>query len=111
MSRGDGGGLGGRGHGRGSRTGRVRHDKSTKDNRSRQLNPKDPTYWQSRSGGKGGNSREATSESSGSNSSSDWKEWMTQDAERRIQSHADKTGRNQEFKSRAQSAADKNERA
>ena len=111
MSRGDGGGLGGRGHGRGSRTGRVRHNKSTKDNRSRQLNPKDPAYWQSRSGNKGGNNRESSSESSGANSSSDWKEWMTQEAVRRIQSHADRTGRNQEFKSRAQAAVDKNEEA
>ena len=33
---------------------------------------------------------------------------ITSKAARRIQSHADKTGRNQSFKSRAQSAADKN---
>ncbi|KAI8148500.1 hypothetical protein BJV82DRAFT_663866 [Fennellomyces sp. T-0311] len=33
---------------------------------------------------------------------------MTQDAASRIQSHADRTGTNQGFKSSAQSAADKN---
>ena len=33
---------------------------------------------------------------------------MTSKAARRIQSHADKSGRNQEFKARAQSAAKKN---
>lgn len=32
---------------------------------------------------------------------------MTQEDAARIQSHADKTGTNQDFKSRAQSAADK----
>ena len=37
MSRGDGGGLGGRGHGKGSRTGRGRAEKASKDNQSRQL--------------------------------------------------------------------------
>ena len=34
---------------------------------------------------------------------------MTEKAARRIQSHADKTGKNQDFKSRAQSSAAKNE--
>ncbi len=33
---------------------------------------------------------------------------MTTKAARRIQSHADKTGRHQDFKARAQRAADKN---
>ena len=33
---------------------------------------------------------------------------MTEKAARRIQSHADKTGKNQDFKSRAQSAVAKN---
>ena len=107
MSRGDGGGLGGRYMGGAGPEGSPR-----------QVNQGQPIPSTESQGphilavsfrGKGSNSREATSESSGSNSSSDWKEWMTQDAARRIQSHADKTGRNQEFKSRAQSAADKNE--
>ncbi|MHA1755968.1 MAG: hypothetical protein ACTSVV_04300 [Promethearchaeota archaeon] len=35
---------------------------------------------------------------------------MNSKAARRIQSHADKTGRNQDFKARAQRAAAKNER-
>jgi len=33
---------------------------------------------------------------------------MTSKAARRIQSHADKTGKNQDFKARAQRVADKN---
>ena len=33
---------------------------------------------------------------------------MTKDAARRIQSHADKTGTNQDWKARAMSAADRN---
>lgn len=36
------------------------------------------------------------------------KKSMTKKSARRIQSHADKTGKNQGFKSRAMSAADKN---
>ncbi len=34
---------------------------------------------------------------------------MTKEAASRIQSHADKTGRNEDFKERAMSAADRNE--
>lgn len=37
-------------------------------------------------------------------------EKMTEDDARRIQSHADKTGTNQEFKSRAMKAAAKNQK-
>ncbi|MFW9876567.1 MAG: hypothetical protein ACFFG0_26020 [Candidatus Thorarchaeota archaeon] len=36
------------------------------------------------------------------------KKQMTSKATRRIQSHADKTGKNQSFKARAQRAADSN---
>jgi len=36
---------------------------------------------------------------------------MTCERARAIQSHADKTGRNQDFKSRAMSAADRNEKS
>jgi len=36
---------------------------------------------------------------------------MTTDRARAIQSHADKTGANQDFKSRAMSAADRNEKS
>ena len=42
-------------------------------------------------------------------SSSDWKTRMDAKSASRIQSHADKTGNNQDFKARAQSAAEKNE--
>ncbi|MBI4258747.1 MAG: hypothetical protein HY619_07315 [Thaumarchaeota archaeon] len=35
---------------------------------------------------------------------------MTKEAAQRIQSHADRTGRNQDFKSRAMSAADENDK-
>ncbi|MHA1440118.1 MAG: hypothetical protein ACTSPD_21435 [Promethearchaeota archaeon] len=38
------------------------------------------------------------------------KKKMTSKAARKIQSHADKTGRNQDFKRRAQSASMKNKR-
>ena len=36
--------------------------------------------------------------------------YMTPERARAIQSHADKTGRNQDFKSRAMAAADRNEK-
>jgi len=36
---------------------------------------------------------------------------MTSERARAIQSHADKTGRNQDFKSRAMSAADRHEKS
>ena len=103
MSRGGGGGLGGSNHGRGSRTGRgSRMPKHAKDNRSRQLNPKDTAYWQSRSG------RAAGGEPGGSGAGSDWRGWMDEEAARRIQSSSDKTGNSRGFKGRAQAAADRN---
>ena len=90
MSRGDGGGRGGSGHGRGSRTGRgsAKHDR---DNRSRQLNPENRAYRRSRQEDKGGG----------------WRDRMDKQAAGRIQSHSDRTGTNQGFKRRAQSTADK----
>ena len=42
-------------------------------------------------------------------SSGSWKTRMDAKSASRIQSHADKTGNNQDFKARAQSAAEKNE--
>ncbi len=103
MSRGGGGGLGGSNHGRGSRTGRSsRMPKHAKDNRSRQLNLKDMAYWQSRSGRSGGG------EAVGSSGGSDWRSWMDEEAAKRIQSNSDKTGKNQGFKGRAQTATDRN---
>jgi len=64
--------------------------KSAGDNRSNQMNPNNPASNQ---------------ESSGSGR---WSERMDERSASRIQAHADKTGTNQDFKSRAQSAADKN---
>lgn len=70
--------------------------KAELDNRSRQLNPQDRVY-------------SLTSViTNPQNSDKDWKTLMDEVAASRIQSHADKTGRNQDFKSRAQSAAAKN---
>ena len=65
-----------------SRTGR---NKAVRDNRSRQLNPKDVRYDQSREKGHGSNS---------SSSTSDWRNQMKSEDAARIQSHADRTGRN-----------------
>lgn len=75
-----------------SRTGRSKADR---DNRSRQLNPNDVRYAQSRQG---------SDQSSGS-----WRERMRTEDAARIQSHADRTGRNQDFKERSQRAASRNE--
>ena len=105
MSRGVGGGRSGRGHNRGSRTGRGRNlSRAARDNRSRQLNPRDHTYWQARA-----QSNSSKGSSSSSQNRSDWREWMDEEASKRIQSHADKSGRNQGFKGRAQRAAKRNE--
>jgi hypothetical protein len=103
MSRGAGGGRAGRGHGKGSRTGRG--TKVARDNRANQLNPEHHSYWMSRgrSGSSDGRGRGST-KGSGSDDP-----WMTKEAASRIQGHADRSGRNQGFKSRAQAAADKNE--
>ena len=67
-----------------------------KDNRSRQLNPKDRLYQLSRG------------VSDLEHQDKDWRTLMDEVSASRIQSHADKIGRNQDFKSRAQSAADRN---
>jgi hypothetical protein len=99
MSRGGGGGRAGRGHGKGSRTGRNL-DKASRDNRSKQLNPENATYRSSRSDGQGPESQ---------NSGGNWQEKMSRLAASRIQAHADKTGQNQDFKSRAQRAAEMDE--
>lgn len=66
-----------------------------RDNRSRQLNPKDRLYALSQN------------VSSSSDHGKDWRTQMDEMSASRIQSHADKTGKNQDFKSRAQSAASK----
>lgn len=73
--------------------------KIEKDHRSRQLNPKDRLFQLSRGIPNSGYQYK------------DWTTLMDEVAASRIQSHADRTGRNQDFKARAQSAAakDKNE--
>tara|TARA_A100001037_G_scaffold12_1_gene19 strand:- start:284 stop:625 length:342 start_codon:yes stop_codon:yes gene_type:complete len=71
-----------------------RANKSGNDNRSNQMNPNNPAYNSSR-------------QSSGS--SGRWSQRMDTKSASRIQAHADKTGANQDFKARAQSAAQKNE--
>ena len=67
--------------------------KAERDHRSRQLNPKDRLHHLSRGT---------------IPVNKDWKSLMDIVSASRIQSHADKTKRNQDFKSRAQSAADRN---
>jgi len=70
--------------------------KTDKDQRSRQLNPKDRLFQLSRGIPHSGYQNK------------DWTTLMDEVAASRIQSHADKTGKNQDFKARAQSAAAKN---
>ena len=71
-------------------------NKSERDHRSRQLNPEDRLYTRLRG------------ESNIQNSEKDWRSLMDEVAASRIQSHADRTGLNQDFKARAQSSASKN---
>ena len=71
-----------------------RANKSGNDNRSNQMNPNNPAYDSSR-------------QSLGI--SGRWSQRMDAKNASRIQAHADKTGTNQDFKARAQSAAEKNE--
>ena len=83
-----------------SRTGR---NKAVRDNRSRQLNPKDVRHDQSRERG------HASNGSNSSSSTSDWRNQMKSEDASRIQSHADRTGANQDFKERSQRSAERNE--
>ena len=106
MSRGSGSGGNSRGRGNSRRHSRSQRNhranqknpnnaanKSARDNRANQMNPNNSAHSSSRSSG----------------SSGSWRRRMDSDSASRIQSHADKTGRNQDFKSRAQSAAERNE--
>lgn len=79
---------------KGSRTGR-KTTKASRDNRSRQLNPKDSNITQ-----KGQKS---------SSSKPDWRGKVSAVDAQRIQSHADKSGTNQDFKQRAQRASERNQ--
>ena len=89
-------------HGK-SRTGRSKADR---DNRSRQMNPNDLRYRQSRQANKTNNSA-SINDTQGANLG--WRDRMMAEDAARIQSHADKTGANQEFKERSQRAAEKNQ--
>jgi len=71
-----------------------RTNKSGTDNRSNQMNPNNPAHDSSRQS---------------SRSSGRWSQRMDAKSASRIQAHADKTDSNQDFKARAQSAAEKNE--
>ena len=71
-----------------------RANKSGNDNRSNQMNPNNSAHDSSRQSS-GGSGR--------------WSQRMDAKSASRIQAHADKTGTNQDFKARAQSAAEKNE--
>jgi hypothetical protein len=79
-----------------SRTGRTKADR---DNRSRQLNPQDIRYRQSRTEG----SMESRNTPEG------WRNRMSREDAARIQSNADRTGKDDGFKERSQRAAEKNE--
>jgi len=68
-------------------------NKSSVDNRANQLNPNNPTHNRN---------------TSSTTHSGRWGQRMDQKSASRIQSHADKTETNQDFKQRAQRAADKN---
>ena len=69
-------------------------NKSGNDNRSNQMNPNNPVHDSSRQS---------------STSSGRWSQRMDAKSASRIQTHADKTDTNQDFKARAQSAAENNE--
>ena len=110
MSRGGGKGGSSRGKGNSRRHSRMsksqrdqrsnslnpnnKSNKSANDNRSNQLNPNNPAHHSSRQS---------------STSSGRWSQRMDAKSASRIQAHADKTGTNQDFKARAQSASEKNE--
>ena len=80
--------------------------KSDRDNRANQLNPNNRAYQSSRS------SRSSASTPSDTHSESakgSWRSRMDARSASRIQSHADRTGENDDFKSRAQRAAERND--
>jgi len=91
-----------RGH-QGARENLTRH---ARDNRANQLNPTHPAYWAAR--GHDMSSHDAQLAESAQSGSGSWQQRMTAVDAARIQSRADRTDTNQEFKARAQSAATKN---
>jgi len=93
MSRGSGSGGLSRGKSNSRRHSMNKSNKSSLDNRSNQMNPNNPDYDSSRRD---------------SGSSGRWSRRMDERSALRIQSHADKTASNQDFKARVQSAAENN---
>lgn len=89
-------------HGR-SRTGRSKADR---DNRSRQMNPNDLRYRQSRQANE---SHKDASPKDNPVAGTGWRGRMMAEDAARIQSHADKNGTNRDFKERSQRAAEKNQ--
>jgi len=94
------------GKSRGSQGAREHLTKHARDNYANQLNPTHPAYWASR--GRDMPSRDTQPAESAQGGSGSWRQRMTAADAARIQSHADRTDTNQEFKARAQSAAAKN---
>lgn len=80
--------------------------KHARDNRANQLNPTHPAYWAAR--GRDMPSHNTQPTGPAQDGSGSWRQRMTAVDAARIQSHADRTDSNQEFKARAQSAAAKN---
>jgi hypothetical protein len=108
MSRGSG--KGGSSRGRGNSR-RQSMSKSQKDQRSNSMNPKNHAHKSgndNRSNQMNPNNPVHDSSRQSSTSSGRWSQRMDAKSASRIQAHADKTGINQDFKARAQSAAEKN---
>lgn len=95
------------GRSRGSQGARESLTKHARDNRANQLNPTHPAYWAAR--GRDTPSRDTQSTEHVQSGSGSWRQRMTAVDAARIQSHADCTSTNREFKARAQSAAAKND--
>lgn len=81
--------------------------KAARDNRANQLNPNSSAYRSSRSSP---STKDHTNTPASNQGRGSWRTRMDARSASRIQSHADKSGKNQDFKSRAQAAADKNEK-
>lgn len=106
MSRGSGSGGNSRGRGNSRRNSMS---KTQKDQRANSLNPNNKSNKSGRDNRSNQMNPNNSTQASPRSSSGGWGKRMDRKSASRIQSHADKTGRNQDFKARAQSSADKNE--
>tara|TARA_B110000914_G_scaffold225238_1_gene245326 strand:- start:188 stop:532 length:345 start_codon:yes stop_codon:yes gene_type:complete len=109
MSRGSGKGGATRGKGNSRRNSLS---KSQKENRSNQMNPNNRANQNgtdNRSNQMNPNNSAHDSSRQAAGSPGRWRQRMDSKSASRIQAHADKTDMNQDFKARAQSAAEKNE--